>query len=265
MQSRSDREPVSTLAPGLFVPDRDERRFDLLCHVFANAVAGEVLAIENDSQMVHLLPTASARIEMVNRAAAESRHAILLSRLARDLALQMPRRLVEPLWLAIRRQFSAAIAREDLAACLIIQDVIAESMTIPLYERLALSDDLDARAAGVAENILCEVHENLEIGIWRLRTLLSEDSEAVSDALRWAHHRVMPALSAPVAAPAGLAGEIEALWARRAECYGATLQGLFDSAVVRPLLAGLAAMGRLAGPVVADAACCTAPGEARAC
>jgi fatty aldehyde decarbonylase len=245
--------------------DADERRFDLLCHIFANVMAAEILAIENDSQMVHLLPTAGARIEMVNRATAESRHAILLTRLARDLALQMPRRLVEPLWQAIRRQFSAAIAREDLAACLIIQDVIAESMIIPLYERLALSDDLDARAAGVAGNILCEVHENLEIGTWRLRTLLSEDSEAVSDALRWAHHRVMPALSTPVAAAPGLAREIEALWARRAERYGAALQGLFDSAVVRPLLAGLAAMGRpVADPAFADA-CCIAPGEVRAC
>jgi hypothetical protein len=264
MQSRSDREPVSILASGPFASDAEERRFDVLSHIFANAVAAEVLAIENDSQMVHLLPTASARIEMVNRATAESRHAILLSRLGRDLALQMPRRLVEPLWLAIRRQFSAAIAREDLAACLIIQDVIAESMIIPLYERLALSDDLDVRAARVAENILCEVHENLEIGLWRLRTLLSEDGEAVSDALRWAHHRVMPALSTPVAAAPGLTGEIEALWARRAERYGATLQGLFDLAVVRPLLAGLAAMRRpAAGP--ADAVCCTAPGESRAC
>jgi fatty aldehyde decarbonylase len=268
LQNRSDREPVTRMVSIVPAGGPAVRGHDgpLLSYLVANAVAAEIVAVENDSQMVHLLPRTADRIEMVDRAETESRHVLLLSRLGRRLQLEMPRRAVEPLWQAIRRQFAAAVAREDLAACLIIQDLMLESMVVPLYERLALPGDLEPEAAAVAGNILGEKLAHLEIGTWRLRNMLTADGETMSDSLRWAHHRVMSALFSTAPAVESLCAEIQALRASQGRRYDAALSGLFDAAVAGPLLAALASCQATGWTATEGAACCAAASDgARAC
>src|SRR5262249_23463507 len=78
--------------------DRDTGYFNLLSFIVSNAIAGEIMAVENYSQMVHLMPTTEAKIETVNQAKEESKHILLLSKLGRTLEFAVARQIVEPQW-----------------------------------------------------------------------------------------------------------------------------------------------------------------------
>src|ERR1041384_4745205 len=168
---------------------RDAGYFNLLSYIVSNAIAGEVMAIENYSEMVHLMPTVEAKIEAVHQAKEECKHILLLSKLGTNLEFGVARKIVEPQWNNIRKHFSAAVARKDLPACLIIQDLMTETMAILLYTTLSKESDTDAQTATVAANILKDELDHLEIGTKRLKALLAEDADKGNDPRVCAHHR----------------------------------------------------------------------------
>jgi hypothetical protein len=225
----------------------------LLSYILSNAAASEVVAVENYSQMVHLMPTKHAKIEAVGVAHIKGQHVLLLSNISRVLNIAVESHSAEPRWRGIRRHFAAAITRQDLASCLIIQDVMAKVLSISLYEALAAAE-IDQQTAGITANILGDEFEHLEIGIWRLRSMLAADEEGVIDGLRWAHYRVMQEVQdindlscddcyedpgkncGNVAFDRG-GTDIAELRKCAVERYHEILFSLFDAAVVRPLLA----------------------------
>lgn len=166
--------------------------FNLMAYIVSNAISGEIMAIENYSEMVPLMGTTEDKIETVKQAHEESKHILMLASLGKRHDYVVMREIVEPQWFNIRRHFSAAVANKDLAACLIIQDLMTETMAIVLYRTLQRQGDPDT--ANLAASILNDELEHLEIGLARIRKLLAEDSEGVHEALKWAHHRVMPEL-----------------------------------------------------------------------
>jgi len=175
-------------------PPRSADYFHLLSYIVSNAVAGEIMAIENYSEMVQLMPTVEEKIEAVQQAKEECKHILLLSKLGKNLEFAVEKRIVEPQWKSIRKHFSTAVKKGDLAACLIIQDLMTETMAVMLYRTLSREVDTDHQTATVAATILNDELEHLDIGIRRIQKLMGENSEAVHDSLVWAHHRVMPEL-----------------------------------------------------------------------
>ena len=266
---------------------RDDGYFNLLSYIVSNAIAGEVMAIENYSEMVHLMPTVEAKIEAVNQAKEECKHILLLSKLGNNLDFGVQRRIVEPQWNNIRKHFSAAVNKQNLPACLIIQDLMTETMAIMLYTTLARETDTDPQTASVAANILQDELDHLEIGTRRIKELLAEDPDAVNDALVWAHHRVMPELFGMISTSCyflcdelavdcaslcldDIKTDIESLRIEALERYIKTLDGVgFDPAVTNPLIASMSAyegMGRIAvGLSDASGAPCCGPGSAGKC
>lgn len=166
--------------------------FNLLAYIVSNAISGEIMAIENYSEMVPLMPTTESKIETVKQAHEESKHIQMLASLGKRHDYVVMREIVEPQWFNIRRHFSAAVANKDLPACLIIQDLMTETMAIVLYRTLQRQGDPDTGA--LAANILKDELEHLDIGLNRIRSMLAEDPDSVNEALKWAHHRVMPEL-----------------------------------------------------------------------
>ena len=166
--------------------------FNLLAYIVSNAISGEIMAIENYSEMVPLMPSTEDKIETVKQAHEESKHILMLASLGKRHDYAVTREIVEPQWFNIRRHFSAAVANKDLPACLIIQDLMTETMAIVLYRTLQRQGDPDT--AALAGNILRDELEHLDIGLARIRAMLADDPETVHDALKWAHHRVMPEL-----------------------------------------------------------------------
>jgi fatty aldehyde decarbonylase len=265
----------TTAAPA--AKDFDQRYYNLIAYIVSNAIAGEIMAIENYSEMVHLMPTSAAKIEAVTQANEECKHILLLSKLGRTLDIAVQRRIVEPQWNQIRKHFQAAVAKRDLAACLIIQDLMTETMAIMLYRTLANEAETDPRTAAIARNILADELEHLEIGKYRIRQLIEEDSAAVHDALVWAHHRVMPELFGMISTSChflcdelniecgsltldSIRTDIEALKLQALESYIETLDSLFDQGVVNPLIASMAAYEGYGQMFTgeAGAACCPA-------
>lgn len=278
-------EPAPAAHHGRAATGRDDGYFNLLSYIVSNAISGEVMAIENYSEMVHLMPTVETKIEAVHQAKEECKHILLLSKLGNSLEFGVQRRIVEPQWNNIRKHFSAAVAKNNLAACLIIQDLMTETMAILLYTTLARESDMDPQTAAVAANILQDELEHLEIGTKRIKAMLAEDSEAVHDALVWAHHRVMPELFGMISTSCyflcdelsldcgslrldSIKTDLESLKVQALERYVQTLDGVgFDQSVVNPLLASMAAyegMGKMALGFggQAGAACCPSDGSA---
>jgi fatty aldehyde decarbonylase len=188
--------PAETLTPRTAADEEQHQPtyWNLLSYIVSNAIAGEIMAIENYSEMVQLMPTVAEKIETAHQAKEECKHILLLAKLGRSLDFAVQKRIVEPQWNNIRKHFSTAVIKNDLAACLIIQDLMTETMAILLYRTLGKEVDTDPQTATVATNILADELEHLGIGIARIKRMMAVDSEAVHDALVWAHHRVMPEL-----------------------------------------------------------------------
>jgi fatty aldehyde decarbonylase len=247
---------------------REAGYFNLLSYIVSNAIAGEVMAIENYSEMVHLMPTVEQKIEAVHQATEECKHILLLSKLGVNLEFGVQRRIVEPQWNNIRKHFSAAVTKKNLAACLIIQDLMTETMAIMLYTTLSREGDTDPQTAAVAANILEDELEHLEIGIKRIQALIAEDSEAVHDSLVWAHHRVMPELFGMISTSCyflcdelaldcaslrldDIKTDIESLKVEALERYIKTLDSVgFSSSVTNPLIASMSAYEGMSRMVV---------------
>jgi len=166
--------------------------FNLLAYIASNAIAGEIMAVENYSEMVPLMPDTESKIETVKQAHEESKHIQMLASLGKRHDYNVMREIVEPQWFNIRRHFSTAVQNKDLAACLVIQDLMTETMAIVLYRTLVRQGDPDTSA--LASKILDDELEHLEIGLARIRSLIAQDPEGVHESLKWAHHRVMPEL-----------------------------------------------------------------------
>lgn len=250
---------------------KDDRYFDLMAYIVSNAVAGEIMAVDNYSEMVPLWTDTDKKIETARQAFEETKHIRMLSSLGRRLDFKVEQRIVEPQWLHIRKHFSAAVKKGDLAACLIIQDLMTETMAIVLYR--VLQRDTDKDTSDLAKAILSDELEHLGIGTQRLKAMLAEDPEGVHDSLVWAHHRVMPELFSMISTSChSLCGElgvncagigldsirtdIEALRVEALDTYMETLDMVgFDIKVTTPLIASMSSYGavpsadlRLASP-----------------
>jgi fatty aldehyde decarbonylase len=166
--------------------------FNLMAYITSNAISGEVMAVENYSEMVPLMPDTESKIATVKQAHEESKHIIMLASLGKRHDYKVMREIVEPQWFNIRRHFSTAVANQDLTSCLVIQDLMTETMAIVLYRTLQRQGDPDT--AALAGKILEDELEHLDIGLSRIRALIASDPEGAHESLKWAHHRVMPEL-----------------------------------------------------------------------
>lgn len=173
---------------------RSDGYMKLLSFVVSNARRGEIMAIENYSEMVHLMPDTDSKIEAVNQAKQECKHILMLEKLASRIGFQIDETMVEAQWTNIRQHFHEAARNKDLASCLIIQDLMVESLAIGLYKLFSSEANEDVETVGVAASLLKDELEHLDIGIRRINELMAVDPEGVNDALVWAHNRVMPNL-----------------------------------------------------------------------
>jgi fatty aldehyde decarbonylase len=238
---------------------KDQRYFDLMAYIVSNTISGEIMAVENYCEMVPMMPTTDAKIETVKQAHEESKHIKMLASLGKRLDYPVKTAIVEPQWLKVRSHFSDAVKKKDLAACLIIQDLMTETMAIVLYKTLCRASDPDTTQ--VAGLILNDELEHLQIGARRIKAMVDLDSAAVHDSLVWAHHRVMPemfsmistschSLCAQLSVDCGgigldsIATDIEELRVQALDAYMETLELVgFDHKVTMPLIASMSSYG----------------------
>lgn len=173
---------------------RSDYYLKVLSFVASNAWCGENMAVQNYSEMVPMMATVEDKIEAVNQAKEEAKHILLLEKLAQRVGFPIDETMLQDDWPKVRATFHEAASKGDLAACLIIQDLMVESLAIGLYSTFADDSNKDVETQRVAAVLLKDEVEHLDIGLRRIRELIASDSEAVHDSLVWAHSRVMPLL-----------------------------------------------------------------------
>jgi fatty aldehyde decarbonylase len=254
--------------------------YNLLSYIVSNTISGEIMAVENYSEMVQLMRDGSGRIEAIKQAAEERKHILQLSKLGRNLGLTVEQGMVEPQWNTIRRHFSTAVRKNNLAACLIIQDLMTETMAIMLYRTLSNEADTDRQTANVARNILQDELEHLDNGLRRIHSMLQRSPEDVHDALVWAHHRVMPELFSMISTSchslcdvlnldcgslslSEIGTDLDTIKVQALQQYIETLDRAgFEPTVTNPLIAGMTAYeGLQALNIEASGVVCCAPGQ----
>lgn len=171
---------------------REKRYYDLLAYIASNAVAGEIMAIDNYAHMVPLMPGTEEKIETVNQAHDEAKHVRLLAKLGQRLGFPVMQRIVEPQWQTVRRYVQGAALQNDLTSCLIAQDIMVETMAVVAYRTLCRNTDEET--ARVAGNILHDEMSHLQIGIDRIKVMLDKDADEVHRSLTRTHRQVMPQL-----------------------------------------------------------------------
>jgi fatty aldehyde decarbonylase len=190
----SNQEHVAS--NGGVAPARGEKYNHLISFIVSNAVAGELVATNNYSQMVSIVPDVETKLYLLHEAEEEAGHAKVLTSLCKRLKIPVADRIVEPEWHNIRKSFSTAVAKGDLASCIIMQDLMLETMAVVLYRTLAGLDEAktDSETTKVALALVNDETEHLDWGSSKIKEMAAESAEQVNDALVWAHHRTMPEL-----------------------------------------------------------------------
>lgn len=238
---------------------KDKRYFDLMAYIVSNTISGEIMAVENYSEMVPLMPTTDDKIDTVKQAHEESKHIRMLASLGKRLDYPVKIEIVEPQWHKVRAHFSDAIKKKDLAAALIIQDLMTETLAIVLYKTLGRATDPDTTQ--VANLILKDEIEHLHIGANRIKAMLDVDPAGVHDSLVWAHHRVMPEMFSMISTSChslcsvlsvdcggigldNISTDIDELRVQALDAYMETLElAGFDHNVTMPLIASMSSYG----------------------
>lgn len=173
---------------------RGEKYNHLISFIVSNAVAGELVASDNYSEMATIVLDADTKLHFLNEAREEAGHAKALVALCHRLSIPVADRIVEPEWHNVRNAFSEAVKRGDLAACIIMQDLMLETMAVVLYRTLAGLDEAktDPETTKLARSLVDDESEHLDWGGDRIKELAAESVEKVNEALVWSHHRVMP-------------------------------------------------------------------------
>jgi fatty aldehyde decarbonylase len=229
-----------------------------LALVVSGAIAGELVAVDNYCEMVPLIADVELKLRTLEQVRTEALHVTQLTSLFRSFGDAAAAPAPDPRWKRLRRDFSAAVKRADLAACNIIQDLMLPTMGIVLYRALAC----DTVAAPVAQRILHDQSTHLDQGIAHVRALLRRDPKAVHNSLAWANRRAMPGLVGLVSAGChalcaasalrgdevddseAAAAELEGLRADALDAYWDTLDRAgFDEKSTLPLIAGIAGDG----------------------
>lgn len=257
-----ERSRLDAPAAGAGADPGRQSYVDLLSYVMSNAIAGEIMAVENYSDMVILFDDVDAKLEALDQAHQEGRHIRQLASLGKRLGSDVKLAVIEPEWKAIRATFREAVARGDVAGCLVIQGLMTESMAIVLYRTLFgdygnETDDLTAKVTGA---ILADELVHLDSAITELTELRAEDPLVVDDALTWAHPRVMPELFSLLSTsceslcdelsldcasldPTVLGADLDVLRARAATQYVTTLDAVgFPPEISGPLISELASL-----------------------
>jgi fatty aldehyde decarbonylase len=171
---------------------REKRYFDLLAYIASNAVAGEIMAINNYTHMVPLMMDTEEKIETVKQASDEAKHVRLLAKLGERLKFPVMQRIVEPQWQAVGRYVQGAALQNDLTSCLIAQDIMVETMAVVAYR--TLGRNTDEETTRISGTILSDELHHLQIGIDRIKAALDKDADDVHRSLTRTHKQVMPQL-----------------------------------------------------------------------
>lgn len=169
--------------------------------LLSQAITGELVGMKNYASLVALIPDIEGQMAAVHHASAELRHAENFNRVAKECGLQP---IVNPdalHWRHIRGAFLGYANEGDLVACLIIQEIMLESVAVALYS--VLGDIPDQRIARVFAATAKEEAAHVNDGLDHLARVSRRDPEGFADKVEQIHTDVMTVIAEMLAGEEG--------------------------------------------------------------
>ena len=169
--------------------------------LLSQAITGELVGMMNYAALVALIPDIGGKTSAVQHAASELRHAENFRAVASQCGLQP---IVNPgalRWRQIREAFTRHAENGDLVACLIIQEIMLESMAVALYSELANLPD--KRIARVFRDTARDEASHITDGLRQLQIAASRDRESFVAKVETLHDEVMEAIAQMLAGEEG--------------------------------------------------------------
>jgi fatty aldehyde decarbonylase len=138
------------------------------------------------------------QIEFVRHADSERRHAEAFRKAAHSSDHWPIVNLEAQGWRDVRRVFAKEVARGDLTACLLIQELMLESFAVALYE--AVAEVADPEMAGIFHAVAQDEASHVDHAVQELRPLREVDPDQFDQKVERLNDEVMRHLAHMVAA-----------------------------------------------------------------
>lgn len=166
--------------------------------ILSQAVTGELIGMANYAAMAELCPDAAELEDAVEHAYNEHTHAVAFRRAAQDLGVEVIENINAAYWGRIRRAFMRHVHARDLAACMIIQELMLETFAVSMYE--AVADATDGKLSRAFRAIGAEEEGHLQHALDELQPEFERDPEAFTQKVHGLHEEVMTILAEMVSA-----------------------------------------------------------------
>jgi rubrerythrin len=162
--------------------------------ILAQAITGELLAIENYARMIPLARSTEDKLALLEEAVHERGHIRILHGLGKVLDLgEIDGALSDPYWSRVRAAMDEIVARADLEGALFVQNFILESYAVTLYG--AVAPRVEPVFRRKLEAIADDENAHLEGGIAAFARLLASDRARAMEVLDFGHTRVARVLA----------------------------------------------------------------------
>lgn len=169
--------------------------------LLSQAITGELVGMMNYASLVALIPDIGGQAAAVRHAVSELRHAENFRQVAREHDLPT---IVNPgalRWGQVRHAFLRRAEAGDLEACLLIQEVMLESMAVALYSELGrLPHPPIARVFAATAR---EEASHVDDGLDHLSRSAARNPQAFADKAEAVHDEVMTAIAEMLAGEEG--------------------------------------------------------------
>lgn len=169
--------------------------------VLAQAVTGELVATMNYAALADICDDPAEAEEAREHAAIERSHAAAFLAAGRRIGVDVVANVDGKHWKRIRESFLRCIAERDFTGCLIIQEIMLESLALASYTRVArVAPGALGRVFGA---IAAEEQKHADHAIALLKAERDADPQSFDDKLHRLHVDVMTTLAKMLAKDCG--------------------------------------------------------------
>lgn len=183
---------------GTFAPVLTDKQRSVYADILSQAVTGELIGMANYAAMCQLFDDPENQIDAVAHADNERGHAAAFRNTARDLGVTAIENLAAPYWHRVRIAFMDHVARRDIIACLVIQEVMLECFAVSMYHAVAAVAPEPIRST--FRDIGDEEEGHVDHAIAELQAALQADRDGFERKVEGLHDEVMTILAEMVAA-----------------------------------------------------------------
>lgn len=170
-----------------------QKYLEVVSDLLSHSVTGELIGMRNFAMMVGLTTDQEEQGEFLHHSMSERSHAIAFQKVAKDLDLELIVDTEAPYWKRIKDHFDTYVAEKDLVACIMVQEIILESMAVGMY--IEIGKSLKGKLGELYTTIGEEEKGHLHHSVDELKEMYEKDPEGFKVKAKKVHDEVMVALA----------------------------------------------------------------------